>query len=114
MHIAIPMRTRLAVGLGVLLLAALLLAACGGAATPAPTPVPPTATPVPPTQTPEPSPTLAPTETPEPEPTATEAPTAAAVSVDSTNCVTCHTSEETLQALAVEEAPAEALSEGEG
>ena len=117
-----------------LLLVALLLATCGGqpaapapveptaiaqapAAPPADTAVPPTQAPpadtaVPPTQAPEPSPTLAPTDTPAPAPTATEA--AAAASVDSTNCVTCHTSEETLQKLAKEEAPAEKLSEGEG
>lgn len=116
MRIATPVRMRTAVGLGILVLSVLLLAACGNAATPAPAPtaVPPTATAVPPTQPPA-SPTLAPTDTPAPEPTATatEAPVAAA-SVDSTNCVTCHTSEETLQKLAVEEAPAEKLSEGEG
>ncbi len=116
MRIAIPMRMRTAVGLGVLVLSVLLLAACGNAATPAPTAptaVPPAATAVPPTQAPE--PTLAPTDTPAPAPTATatEAPVAAAP-IDSTNCVTCHTSEETLQKLAVEEAPAEKLSEGEG
>ena len=60
--------------------------------------------------------TLAPTETPEPEPTATvtEAPAAAPVANDLTNCIACHTSEETLQKLAVEEKPAESLSEGEG
>ena len=117
MRVAIPMRMRTAVGLGILVLSVLLLVACGNAATPAPTAptaVPPTVTAVPPTQ-PAASPTLAPTDTPAPEPTATvtEAPVAAA-SVDSTNCVTCHTSEETLQQLAVEEAPAEKLSEGEG
>jgi rhodanese-related sulfurtransferase len=58
------------------LIASIVLAACGGGATPtpeatpipSPTPVPPTATPVPPTAVPEPSPTPEPT--PMPEPTA--------------------------------------------
>jgi hypothetical protein len=36
------------------------------------------------------------------------------VVADASNCVTCHTSEETLQKLAREEEPAEKLSEGEG
>ena len=38
----------------------------------------------------------------------------AVVNADATNCVICHTSEETLQKLAKEEEPAEKLSEGEG
>ena len=65
---------------------------------------------------PPPTATLAPTDTPAPEPTATatEAPAAEPVAIDSANCITCHTSEETLQKLAVEEEPAESLSEGEG
>lgn len=116
--------------LGLLIIALAALAGCGGqpAAQPTavaqvetavpPTEVPPapTATAIPPTQAPEPSPTLAPTEMPAPEPTATatEAPAAEPVAIDSTNCVTCHTNEETLQKLAVEEEPAEKLSEGEG
>ena len=126
--------TRWHVGIAVvavaLLLGGVLLAACGSQpAKPAeqptavaqapteapPTTAPPTDTAVPPTDTPAPSPTLAPTDTPAPTATATEAPTAAPLaSVDSTNCVTCHTSEETLQKLAKEEAPTETLSEGEG
>lgn len=68
-------------------LLALLIAACGGGATPEPTdtPVPPTNTPVPPTDTPVPPtdtpvpPTdtpVPPTDTPEPEPTDTEVPAA--------------------------------------
>lgn len=66
---------RLYAVLTVLLVAALVLSACGQAATPAPTatpvpptptPVPPTATPVPPTPTPE--PVAQATATPEPEP----------------------------------------------
>jgi len=113
---------------GLLIVGVILLGACGSqpaaqptAAPQAPTAAPPTEAPptntaIPPTQAPEPSPTLAPTDTPAPEPTATatETPAAAPVSLDSTNCVTCHTSEETLQKLAVEEEPAESLSEGEG
>ena len=115
--------------LGLLIIGVATLAGCGGqpaaqpptvaqVATAPPTEVPPqpTATAIPPTQVPEPSPTLAPTDTPAPEPTATatEAPAAEPVAIDSTNCITCHTSEETLQKLAVEEEPAESLSEGEG
>ena len=116
--------------LGLLIIALAALAGCGGQPAAQPTPVAqvetavpptevppaPTATAIPPTQAPEPSPTLAPTEVPAPEPTATatEAPAAEPVAIDSTNCVTCHTNEETLQKLAVEEEPAEKLSEGEG
>ena len=114
--------------LGVMLSGLLILAACGGGAAPAPTAVAqapateaaaaPTNTSAPPTTAPTdtavpPTATLAPTETAEPTATATEAPTALAIA-DATNCVTCHTSEETLQQLAKEEAPAETLSEGEG
>ena len=80
---------------------------------PTDTAVPPTQPP--PTDTPAPTATLAPTDTPEPTATATEAPSPTAIVVaDATNCVTCHTSEETLQKLAKEEEPAEKLSEGEG
>jgi hypothetical protein len=50
-------------------------------------------------------PTEAPTEAPTAEPVA---------STDAANCIECHTSEETLQQLAVEDEPAEELSEGEG
>jgi hypothetical protein len=76
-----------------------------------PTEAPPTA--VPPTATLEPTATTAPTDTPAPTPT--EEPTAApAVVADATNCIKCHTDEAALQELAVEEAPAESLSEGEG
>ena len=120
--------------LGLLIIALAALAGCGGqpaaqptavaqvetaippAVPPTEAPPAPTATAIPPTQAPEPSPTLAPTDTPAPEPTATatEAPAAEPVAIDSTNCVTCHTNEEMLQKLAVEEEPAEKLSEGEG
>ena len=55
------------------------------------------------------------------KPTATPYQVAAAVSlpelpeqVDSANCVTCHTNQETLQAVAEEPEQVEALSEGEG
>jgi hypothetical protein len=117
--------------LTLVVLVGLVLAGCGGAATPAPAaasteaPAAPTEAPAPPeppatatlapTETVAPTATLAPTETSEPTPTEapTEAPTAAAPA-DASNCITCHTSEETLQQLAKEEAPAESLSEGEG
>ena len=112
---------RTAAILGVLLLGITLLAACSGAPAPtavaeAPTtaPIAPTDTAAPPTVPPA-TATLAPTDTPAPAATATEAPSPTAVVVaDATNCVTCHTSEEVLQKLAVEEEPAEKLSEGEG
>jgi mono/diheme cytochrome c family protein len=82
-------------------------------AQPAPTAPPPTNTAVPPTATLEPTATKAPTDTPAPTPT--EEPTATpAVVADASNCVTCHTDEAALQELAVEEAPQESLSEGEG
>ena len=114
---------RTAAILGALLLGILLLAACSGAPAPVPTavaeapttvPIAPTDTAAPPTVPPA-TATLAPTDTPAPAATATEAPSPTAVVVtDATNCVTCHTSEEVLQKLAVEEEPAEKLSEGEG
>ena len=116
--------------LGLLIIGVATLAGCGGQPAPQPTavaqvetavppteaPPAPTATAIPPTQAPEPSPTLAPTEMPAPEPTATAtgAPAAEPVAIDSANCITCHTSEETLQKLAVEDEPTESLSEGEG
>jgi outer membrane biosynthesis protein TonB len=68
--------------------------------TSAPTEPPPTKTPVPteppPTDTPE------PTDTPTPEP------------IDDSGCITCHTSDETLQAMATEPEAPEVESEGEG
>ena len=115
--------------LGLLIIGVATLAGCGGQPAAQPTAVAQVETAVPPTEAPprlrrRPSrrrkrratPTLAPTDTPAPEPTATatEAPAAEPVAIDSTNCITCHTSEETLQKLAVEEEPAESLSEGEG
>lgn len=115
---------RIAWLVGVMLAGVLLLAACGGAATPAPAtvtqaptaaPMVPTDTAVPPTNTPAPTATLAPTDTPAPTATATEAPTPTAVPIpDASNCVACHTNEATLQQLAKAEEPAEKLSEGEG
>lgn len=131
MSLSTRARVRVSGLLSLLVIVGLVLAACGGAATPAPTAAPaevaqaptepPAATEPPatataaPTETAEPTATLAPTETPEPTPTEapTEAPTAAAPA-DASNCVTCHTSEETLRELAKEDAPAESLSEGEG
>jgi hypothetical protein len=115
-----------AVGLlTLLLLVTLMLAGCGGeptavpteppeptevaaaAPTTAPTEPPPTPTEVPPEPTAtdvptEPPPTATPTEEPTPEP------------IDDTGCITCHTSEETLQAMATEEEAPEVESEGEG
>jgi hypothetical protein len=111
-----------------LLALAVVVAGCGGAAPvpaqvaqspteaptqPEPTEAPLTETAVPPTATLQPTATTAPTDTPAPTPT--EEPTAApAVVADASNCVKCHTDEAALQELAVEEAPAESLSEGEG
>ena len=113
--------------LGLLLVLVLALVGCGGeptaapteplpteiavqpttpaTETPAPTEVPPTDVPTepPPTEPPtEPPPTATPTEEPTPEP------------VDDTACVTCHTDEETLKAVAEEPEETESLSEGEG
>jgi hypothetical protein len=81
---------------------------------PLPTPLPPTETPVPPSPTPAPptdtavppSPTpVPPEETPTPE---------AEVSVGSENCVACHTSQETLQALAEDKTVKSEATSGEG
>jgi hypothetical protein len=117
----------------VMMLGLVLLAACsGGSAQPAPvadhatapapeaaaptSTTPPTAAPTDTTEpTAAPTATLAPTSTPDPTATAAVEPSpTAAVVADAANCVTCHTSEESLQLLAKEEAPAEKLSEGEG
>ncbi len=84
----------------------LLLAACAPTPTPIPTAEPPTK--APPTNTPVPPPTdtPAPTDTPVP-PSPTPIPSA-------DNCVTCHTDEETLKALAVEKQTGSKETEGEG
>jgi hypothetical protein len=66
---------------------------------PTPTEVP---TEPPPTDTPAPTDTPVPTDTPTPEP------------VDDTACISCHTDEETLKAVAKEEEKPEVESEGEG
>jgi outer membrane biosynthesis protein TonB len=122
-------RTSAALVLALLLLTALLLSGCGDTATatpeatamaleptsaptepPAPTSAPteppaPTTTPtqLSPTDTPAPTDTPLPTDTPTPEP------------VDDTACLSCHTDQETLQAVAEEpEEEGESLSEGEG
>jgi hypothetical protein len=82
---------------------------------PSPTPVPPTDTPVPPSPTPVP-----PTDTPVPPsptplpPTDTLAPTVDASSVSAENCVTCHTDEATLQALAEDKEVQSEATSGEG
>ena len=93
-----------------------------GAEEPTDTPVPPSPTPVPPTDTPEPpSPTPVPaTDTPEPPsptpptPTDTPEPTVDVSSVSSENCVTCHTDQATLEALAVEKEVKSEATSGEG
>jgi hypothetical protein len=112
--------------LGLLLVAA--LAACGGeqptqvaqatTAAPAPTEAPtepPTEAPTATTAPTEPPPTateVPPTETPTTEPTPSDTPTPEVV--DDSACITCHTDEATLQALAEEEEAPEVESEGEG
>ena len=106
------------VAIVLLLLAGLSLAGCGGEPTAAPTevaaePTPTTApTEAPPTEEPtEVPPTATPTQVP-PTATPTEEPTPEVV--DNSACVTCHTDQETLQALAVEPEAPEVESEGEG
>ncbi len=108
-----------------------LLVGCGGTArTPTEPPQPtrvseaaPTDAPTqPPTEEPTSEPTSAPTPTEQPTNTPTQVPTATPaptptptpIPVDDSGCVTCHTSEETLQALATEEEAPEIESEGEG
>jgi hypothetical protein len=109
-----------AAALALLLLLVLSVAACGAEPTPvaqAPTAeeateAEPTAAPTD-TEAPAPTDTVAPTDTPAPtEPPPT--PTATPAPIDDTGCITCHTSEETLQAMATEEEAPEVESEGEG
>ena len=119
-----------------LLMVPLALMACGGQPTEvavqptaAPTEAPPTEVPptdeptepppteaptdVPPTEAPtEPPPTDTPEPTDEPTPEPTDEPTPEAV--DDTACIGCHTDEETLKLVAVEEEVPEVESEGEG
>jgi hypothetical protein len=107
--------------------ALILLSACGGAepttvavepTAAATEPPPPTSVPTePPAPTDAPTEPTAPTEAPtEPPPTNTPAPTDTPTPevVDDSACITCHTDEETLKALATEPEEAESLSEGEG
>jgi hypothetical protein len=102
--------------LGLLILLLPLLVGCGESAAPTEPPQPteiakagPTTTPteLPPTDTPVPT---------EPPPTNTPVPTATPTPepIDDSGCITCHTSEESLQALAEEEEKPEVESEGEG
>lgn len=123
------MRVRwVTVAAAVLLLIPIALTACGG--TDAPPTEPPAATEVAaataastkePTEPPTPTPTDLPTEppptdTPLPTDTATPEPTDTPTPepVDDSGCVTCHTNEEGLKALAEEPEETESLSEGEG
>jgi hypothetical protein len=82
---------------------------------PSPTPVPPTDTPVPPSPTPVP-----PTDTPVPPsptpvpPTDTPTPEVDLASMSSENCQGCHTSQETLQALAEDKEVKSEATSGEG
>jgi hypothetical protein len=106
-----------------LLVLAWLLAGCGAQPTAivsqptaAPTDIPteqPTATAAP-TDTPIPTDTPAPTDTPLPTDTPVPTDTPTPEVVDDSACIACHTSEETLKALAKEEATPEVESEGEG
>jgi len=115
-----------------LLLVSLVLVGCaGGEPTAAPTeppeptevaaePAAPTSAPTEPPAPTEPSPTEEPTEPPpteeptEPPPTATPTEEPTPEMIDDSGCITCHTDEETLQALAVEPEAPEVESEGEG
>ena len=82
---------------------------------PSPTPAPPTDTPVPPSPTSAP-PTDAPVQaSPTPVPPAdTVTATADTASASSENCVGCHTSQETVQALAEDKTVKSEVTEGEG
>jgi outer membrane biosynthesis protein TonB len=106
------------VAVALALLIPLLLGACGEpAAVPTEPPAPTEVSSAP--STPASAPTEPPTPTEEPtEPPPTDTPmptdTPTPVPIDDTACVTCHTSEETLQALAEEEEEPEVESEGEG
>jgi outer membrane biosynthesis protein TonB len=91
---------------------------------PSPTPAPPTDTAVPASPTAEPEDTATPepedTATPEPEDTATPepedtpTPEAEEATAGSDNCIACHTSQETLQALAVDTTVESEATSGEG
>jgi hypothetical protein len=72
------------------------------------TPIPPTDTPIPPTDTP-----IPPTPT-SPPPTDTPTATVDPASLSSESCIACHTSEETLQALAEDNTVQSEATSGEG
>jgi hypothetical protein len=84
------------------------------AATSAPTEPPAPTDTAAPTDTVAPTEPVAPTDTPLPTDTPAPTDTATPEVVDDSACVTCHTSQETLQALATEEEAPEVESEGEG
>ena len=112
-------RSKEATFLVVALLLALVLLGCGGEPTevatqptePAAAPTEKTAPTAAPTE--EPTPTDVPTEPPPTDtPVPTEEPTPEPI--DDSACIACHTSEETLQAMATEDEAPEVESEGEG
>jgi hypothetical protein len=131
----VPVSKRLLTGLALLALATVCLVACGAQPTPAPTeppavvavqptdtPAPATDTPLPPTDTPVPATDtpLPPTDTPVPAtdtplpPTDTPIPPTEVPLASADSCVLCHTSQETLQAMAEDKEVKSAETSGEG
>jgi hypothetical protein len=105
---------RMAVVIGLLLLAVVALSGCGGPGEI--TAVEPTATiyPPPPTDIPAPTPGPTPAAMDFPIAAPTRAPVEPAAEVDDQTCRECHTNEQVLQAMATEEEAPEVESEGEG